>query len=119
MATSRGVFKAAEKFGVGDCTADQLKLQLVSGSHTLLVAIEDNIIKGAAAMSIVNTPNHRVANITSAGGRGIANPETLVQVEAWAKLQGATKLELGPKMLKQDCIDKKWDLIPRPTWWRN
>jgi hypothetical protein len=90
-------FKAAEKYGVGDCTSDQLKLQLVSGSHTLLVATENGQVKGAAAMSIVNTPNHRVANISSAGGKGIADKAVLAQVEAWAKLQGATKIRAWAK----------------------
>ena len=90
-------FKAAEQFGVGDCTVDQLKLQLVSGSHTLLVATENGKIMGAAAMSLVNTPNYRVANITSAGGRGIADKKVLAQVEVWAKTQGATKIRAWAK----------------------
>lgn len=90
-------FKAAEPFGVGDCTVDQLKLQLVSGLNTLLVATEDGKIMGAAAMSVTNLPNHRVATIASAGGKGIAKPEVLAQVEAWAKLQGATKIRVWAK----------------------
>lgn len=85
-------FEAAEKEGTGDCTADQLKLQLVSGLNTLLVATEDGVIKGAAAMSMVNVPNHRVANITAAGGKGITNAEVMEQVVTWAKAQGATKI---------------------------
>jgi hypothetical protein len=75
-----------------DCTIDQLKLQLVSGIQTLLVAVEDNEIKGAASVSVVSLPNHRVATLTATGGRGITNPEVMSQVVAWAKSQGATKI---------------------------
>ena len=90
-------FKAAEEFGVGDCTVDQLKLQAVSGINTLLVAVEDNEIKGAAVMTINNLPNHRVAVIVSAGGKGIADKDVLAQVETWAKVQGATKIRAWAK----------------------
>lgn len=90
-------FKAAEQYGVGDCTVDQHKLQLASGLNTLLVAVEDNEIKGAAVMAINNLPNHRVAVISTAGGKGIADKDVLAQVEAWAKLQGATKIRAWAK----------------------
>lgn len=90
-------FKAAEQYGVGDCTTDQLKLQLVSGLNTLLVATKDNVIKGAAVMAINNLPNHRVAVIVSAGGRGIADADVLAQVVVWAKMQGATKIRAWAK----------------------
>jgi len=90
-------FEAAAKEGVGDCTAEQLKLQLVSGANTLLVAIKDGQIKGAAAMSLVNLPNHRVATIAAAGGRGITDKAVLAQVVTWAKQQGATKIRAWAK----------------------
>ena len=90
-------FKAAEQYSVGDCTVDQLKLQLVSGLNTLLVATKDGVIKGAAVMAINNLPNHRVAVIAAAGGRGIADPDVLAQVVVWAKLQGATKIRAWAK----------------------
>jgi hypothetical protein len=90
-------FEAAALEGVGDCTADQLKLQLVSGANTLLVATKDGVIKGAAAMSVVTLPNHRVATIAAAGGRGITDKDVLAQVVIWAKAQGATKIRAWAK----------------------
>lgn len=92
-----GFFKAAEKFGVGDSTVDQLKLQIVSGAQTLLVASDNGKIMGAASMVMINTPNHRIAMISSAGGRGIADKDVLAQVVTWAKLQGATKIRAWAK----------------------
>ena len=78
--------------GDSDCTLDQLKLQLVSGAQTLLVAIEDEKIIGAASIQVSTMPNHRVATLTTTGGRGVTNPEVMEQVVAWAKSQGATKI---------------------------
>lgn len=90
-------FKAAEKYSDGDCTVEQLKLQLVSGAQTLLVAVENNEIKGAAALSVVSLPNHRVAQITYMGGKDIVGDEAFNQVVAWAKSQGATKIRAWAK----------------------
>lgn len=91
-------FLAAEVYGVGDCTTEQLKLQLVSGAQTLVVAIDDeSVIHGAAALSVYNLPNHRVAVITAAGGAGITQTEVVEQVVALAKSQGATKLRMWAK----------------------
>jgi hypothetical protein len=87
-----GFLDASTLAGTGDCTTCQLKLQLVSGSQTLLVATKDNEIYGAAAMSVQNQPNHRVAVITALGGKGVVDEEVFNQVVAWAKSQGATKL---------------------------
>ena len=88
------MLKAACDAALGDldCTIDQLKLQLVSGAQTLLVAVKDEKIIGAASIVVSTLPNHRVATLTATGGRGITNPEVMNQVVAWAKSQGATKI---------------------------
>lgn len=70
---------------------DQLQMMLVRGEQTLLVA-EDDGIKGAAAVSIVNHPKQRIAFISTIGGRGISTPGMFDQLKAWAKGQGCTKL---------------------------
>lgn len=75
-----------------DCTIDQLQIQLASGIQTLFVAVDNNVIHGAATVALETLPNHRVATITTAGGRGIVTEEVISQVAAWAKTQGATKL---------------------------
>ena len=78
--------------GDADCTLDQLKMQLVSGSQTLLVAVENEVVIGAATIQVGSLPNHRVATLTTTGGRGVTNPEVMEQVVAWARAQGATKI---------------------------
>ena len=91
-------FIAAEAEGTGDCTTSQLKLQLVSGTVVLLVAVDsEQIIQGAASLSIQNQPNHRIAVITAMGGKGIVDSEVFEQVVAWAKSQGATKIRAWAK----------------------
>lgn len=91
-------FIAAEAEGTGDCTTSQLKLQLISGVVSLLVAVnEEQIIQGAASIVLQNLPNHRVAVITALGGKGIVNEEVFEQVVVWAKSQGATKIRAWAK----------------------
>lgn len=76
----------------GDYTLDQLKLILVRGEQTLLVSVnENNKLNGAMTIEFINRPNDRIMFITALGGNGIVNDETFSQVEAWAKMQGATK----------------------------
>lgn len=108
-------FSAAEVFGVDDCTTSQLKLQLVSGAQTLLLAVNETGLIGAAALSVTSLPNHRVAVISAAGGRGITNPEVLQQVEAWAKAQGATKLRVWAKDSQARLYKQKLNLEPVTT----
>jgi len=75
-----------------DCTIEQLKMLLVRGEQTLLVSVNnDSKINGAMTVEFINYPNNRVMHITALGGNGIVNDETFSQVEAWAKMQGATK----------------------------
>ena len=75
-----------------DCTIEQLLIQLASGAQVLFVATDDTGVHGAATVSIVTLPNHRVATITALGGKGVVGKETFSQIVAWAKSQGATKI---------------------------
>lgn len=105
-------FDAAELMGTGDCTTCQLKLQIVSGSVYLLVAVDDDgIIHGAAALSVQNQPNHRIAVITAMGGKGIVDAEVFEQVVAWAKSQGATKIRAWAKDSQARLYRQKAGLI--------
>ena len=108
-------FIAAEMFGVDDCTTAQLKLQLVSGAQTLLIALDDNDIIGAAAIAVTSLPNQRVAVISAAGGKGITNTEVLQQVEAWAVAQGATKLRVWAQDAQARLYKQKLGLQPVAT----
>ena len=77
----------------GDCTLEQLKLLLIRGEQTLLVATDkEGKLTGAMAVEFINYPNNRVMFITTLGGKGIVNEETFSQVETWARMQGATKV---------------------------
>jgi hypothetical protein len=84
---------ASMNTSTGDCTVDQLKLILARGEQTLLVSVNENgKLNGAMAVEFINYPNNRVMHITALGGNEIVNDETFSQVEAWARLQGATKV---------------------------
>jgi hypothetical protein len=74
-----------------------LKLYVTSKAQTLLVAVEDNKIVGAATLSLVNYPNYRVATIIAMGGKAIVKPEVFEQVVQWAKAQGATKIRAAAR----------------------
>ena len=67
---------------------------VTSGQWLLLVAVdEEKVIHGAMTLSFINYPLHRVAFVTTTGGKFIANPELLEQLKALVKLHGATKIQ--------------------------
>jgi hypothetical protein len=67
---------------------------VTSGQWLLLVAVdEERAIHGAMTVSFINYPLHRVAFVTTTGGKFIANPELLEQLKALVKLHGATKIQ--------------------------
>jgi len=98
-----------------DCTLDQLKLQLVSGSQTLMVAVENEKVIGAATIQVSTHPNHRVATMTNVGGRGIVDEESFNQVIAWAKSQGATKIRAYASEARVRLYRQKVGLIATET----
>ena len=74
--------------------ASHVQAYLASGQWTLLVATdEESKIHGAMTISFINYPLHRVAFVTTTGGKFIANPELLEQLKALVKLHGATKIQ--------------------------
>lgn len=81
--------KAMEHSG-GEYDLQQLKVFLVQGLQSLLIAIDDNGIKGAATIEFINYPNERVAFITAIGGKMIANKDVWKQFEDWLAASGAT-----------------------------
>jgi hypothetical protein len=85
---------AEEKFGNAEYTTEQIKVYLVTGQWTLLVAVdENNDIKGAATVSFINYPNDRVAFVTAIGGKLVSNPDTFEQMCTVFKANGATKIQ--------------------------
>lgn len=67
---------------------------LTSGQWLLVVAIdEENKIHGAMTISFINYPLHRVAFITTTGGKAIITPEMLEQLKVLVRGRGATKIQ--------------------------
>lgn len=92
-----GFIEASIAQGTGEYSAEHMKDWLVTGQQFLLVGICDNEIIGCATLKFINYPNDRVAFITSCAGKGIVTPEVFSQVEDWARLSGATKIQAWAK----------------------
>ena len=87
--------KGGEKEGVDICyNIHHVQSFLTSGSWLLLVAVdEQNKIHGAATVSFINYPLHRVAFITLTGGKLVLNKETFKQLKEILRQRGATKVQ--------------------------
>ena len=70
---------------------------MACGTQTLFVALEEQNIIGCGTVKIANTNRHRIAYITSYGGKGITKPEVFGFVERWCLSQGATKIQAYAK----------------------
>ena len=84
--------------GVPDCSPDykieNVLAYLASGQWMLLVALDDEQkIHGAMTLSFINYPMHRIAFVTTAGGKLIINQDTFNQLQVIAKYHGATKIQ--------------------------
>ena len=67
---------------------------LTAGQWLLLIAVdEESKVHGAATVSFINYPMHRVAFITAIGGKLISNQETFEQLRKLMKSYGATKIQ--------------------------
>lgn len=88
-----GFITSALEYSQGDYTLEQVKTLVAMGNWTLLVAVDDNGVHGAATVEFFNRPNDRVAFLTAIGGRLISSPETFEQLKALLKAYGATSIE--------------------------
>ena len=86
---------ALEKDGTcTDYNIHHIQQFLTAGQWLLLVAVDDEgQICGAMTVSFVNYPLHRVAFVTTTGGKSIANPALLEQLKQILKTRGATKIQ--------------------------
>ena len=67
---------------------------LTNGQWFLLVAVdEQNEIHGAATVSFINYPLHRIAFVTAIGGKLISNKETFKQLCDILRVNGATTIQ--------------------------
>jgi hypothetical protein len=67
---------------------------VTSGQWILVVVIDENLkVHGCATISFMNYPLHRVAFITTIGGKLIASRDTFNQLKAILRELGATKIQ--------------------------
>jgi hypothetical protein len=88
-----GFIASALDHSKGDYTLDQVKTLVAIGNWTLLVAVDDNGVQGAATVDFFNRPNDRVAFITSIGGRLVSSPDSVEQLKNLLGSLGATCIE--------------------------
>ena len=84
---------SALEHSCGDYTIEQAKTLVVMGHWTLIVAVDDAGVQGAATVSFSNRPNDRVAFITTIGGKLISNADTFAQLKQVLASTGATYIE--------------------------
>lgn len=85
--------EAALDYSNGDYTVDQARTLVTSGQWTLVVATDDEGIKGAATIYFFNRPNDRVAFVTAIGGKLISSLDTFNDLKVIAASFGATTIE--------------------------
>jgi hypothetical protein len=88
-----GFLSSALEHSKGDYTLEQVKTLVAMGNWTLLVAVDDNGVQGAATVDFFNRPDDRVAFLTTIGGKLISSPETFEQLKNLLKSIGATCIE--------------------------
>ena len=96
-------------------TVDHIQAFLAAGQWLLLVATNENgEIHGAATVSFINYPLHRVAFITAIGGKLISNDDTFEQLKLILKQRGATKIQgYGRDAIVR--LWKRYNFEPRNT----
>lgn len=77
----------------GEYTLESVKVLLVTGQWLLIVAVNDEGVKGAATVSFSSRPHDRVAFITAIGGKLISSPDTVEQLKNLLRSLGATCIE--------------------------
>ena len=95
---------AALEFAKGDYTLESVKVMLVAGQGLLLVAVDDEGLKGAATVVFSSRPHDRVAFVTLIGGKLISNEDTFEQLKNLLRSLGATCIEGAAR----DSIARLW-----------
>lgn len=73
---------------------EHIKAFITSGQWLLLVAMdEQGGIRGCATVSFINYPMHRVAFISTLGGKFVSTREVYEQLKSILKELGATKIQ--------------------------
>ena len=88
-----GFLSSALEYSQGDYTLEQVKSLVAMGNWTLVVAVDDNGVQGAATVDFFNRPNNRVAFITAIGGRLVSSENSVEQLKELLGSFGATCIE--------------------------
>jgi len=96
-------------------TIDHVQVFLTSGQWILFVAVDENHkIHGSATVSFINYPLHRVAFVTTIGGKLISSQNTFDQFKLLLKQRGATKIQgYGREAIVR--LWKRYKFEPRNT----
>jgi len=96
-------------------TVDHVQSFLTAGTCMLIVAIDDEgVLQGCCTVSFINYPIHRVAFITSIGGKLISNRDTFEQLKRILQAYGATKIQgYGRESIVR--LWKRYNFEPRNT----
>lgn len=94
---------------------DHMQAFLASGSWLLIVAVDEaGSVQGCCTVSFMNYPLHRVAFITSIGGRLVSNQNTFDQLKRILQAYGATKIQgYGRESIVR--LWKRYKFEPRNT----
>lgn len=84
---------AALEHSKGDYTLESVKVLLATGQWSLIVAVDEEGVKGAATVSFTNRPHDRVAFVTLIGGKLISSDDTFEQLKNMLRSLGATCIE--------------------------
>jgi hypothetical protein len=100
----------------GDYTVDQAKTLVAIGAWTLLVAVDDAGVNGAATVSFSNRPNDRVAFITAMGGQFVVNKNSVAELKQVLGNVGATCIEGAvrtsmARLLSQNGFTEKYKVV--------
>ena len=82
------MIEAAMEHAKGECSAEQLKVFLIQGQHSLMLFLEDDEVIGAVEFMLDMQPNDKVFYINAIGGK--TTKEHTDMMFNWAKATGAT-----------------------------
>jgi hypothetical protein len=75
-------------------TTEHVRSFLTAGNWLLVVAVDEQLnVHGACTVSFINYPLHRVAFITSIGGKLVSSKDTFEQLKRILQAYGATKIQ--------------------------
>jgi hypothetical protein len=98
-----------------DYSPAHIRQLLISGQWVLFVALDEEAkIHGSCTVSFINYPLHRVAFVTTYGGKFLSNDNVMTQFKNLLKSYGATKAQAycRDSMVR---LLKRFEFEPRNT----